>query len=48
MAETFAGEVRGTAAARSSSLSGKEAASPPPPPLRTGLESFPSSGSSLR
>ena len=26
--------------------SGKEAVSPPPPPLRTGRESFPSSGSS--
>lgn len=28
-------------------VSGKEAALPPPPPLRTGHESFPSSGSSL-
>ena len=27
-------------------MSGKEAVSPPPPPLRTGHESFPSSGSS--
>jgi hypothetical protein len=28
-------------------MPGKEAALPPLPPLRTGLESFPSSGSSL-